>query len=218
MKKIVGFFLFVASIFGFSSCLSTNTNNNSFSTTAKTKIGNMVVSTDEFTETQTAVHKDIGIDFTGGAFGGGDVYLEPYFVYDNTSINFFLKIQFNYFGNNIITAEKLILLGNNGKVTINVTSTPEISENKLASGSVLGKARIITASEKISKEDYIKLSEFFSENETIRMGFYTTSNKAQELKEYSKRAHTIFANAYLYYKENLSEKISVPSTNLLLFQ
>lgn len=58
MKKTF-ILIFITSII-LTSCLSTNTSNNTFSTSAKTQINNMIISTDEFAGVQTAVHKDIG--------------------------------------------------------------------------------------------------------------------------------------------------------------
>ena len=123
MKKY--FFLiltFIVSII-LTSCLSTNTSNDSFSTSAKTKTENMVISTDEFAGVQTASHKDIYMDFTSSAY---TLYFEPFFIYDEDNISFYLKIQFEYFGNDIVLPKRIILLSNSGKATINITATPEI--------------------------------------------------------------------------------------------
>lgn len=214
MKKFF-IMLGIFNILSLSACLSTNTSNDTFSTTPKTKIGNMVISTDEFAGTETAVHKDIYMDFTSGS---NSLYFEPFFIYDNESVSCFLKIQYEYFGNSTINAEKIILLGNKGKVTIKLTADSDVGKNALGSGSILGTRRIITANEKISKEDYVRLSDFFAFNETVKLGFYMTNNKVDQFKEYSTRAHIIFADAYSYYKNKLESKVGVPSTNFLVFQ
>lgn len=213
MKKTF-ILIFITSII-LTSCLSTNTSNNTFSTSAKTQINNMIISTDDFAGVQTAVHKDIYMDFTSSAY---TLYFEPFFVYTEDNINFYLKIQCEYFGNNLVIPQRIILLSNTGKAIINITATPEIGENKLGSGSILGRRNIITSREKISQEDYLKLSQFFEANKEVRLALYTSNNKAQELKEYTPRAHTIFADCYSYYKNNLESKTDTETVDYIIFQ
>lgn len=214
MKNLLFTFCLFTS-FILTSCLSTNTSNNSFSTNEKQKSENMVISTDEFTGTKTITHKDIYMDFTASS---DSLYFEPFFIHDANAVKFFLKIQFEYFGNDLIFPKKIILLGDTGKVSVNITASQEVGENKLGSGSILGRRNIITANQGISKEDYEKISKFFEENKKVRLAIYTSNNKAQEMKEYSTRAHTIFSDSYNYYKNHLLQLNNLESINYLIFE
>ena len=214
MKKIIFGICCVFFTFLLCSCLTSNTSVNAFSSSAKIKTGNIVVSTDEFVGSKTAVHKDIGIDFSSGLYS---LYFEPYFFYSDNIVNIFLKVQFGYFGNSVNVPEKIILLGTNERVVINLTSSYDF-ESETTSSKILGNSNEVILSEKISKNDYISLSEFFAKNEKIRLGFYTSSNKAIELKEYSTRAHEIFADLYSFYKENLNHHLVAYPYDSLIFQ
>lgn len=214
MRKII-FIIFVTLPLLLTSCITTsNPNANVFSSSAKSQVGNMVISTDEFTDTKTAVHKDIGIDFTKGTYG---LYFEPYFIYDDENVNYFLRVQYDYFGTSVVGIDKIILLGDTGKIQINITATPEI-ESRRTSSSILGNDNKTRVSQKISRNDYIRLSQFFANNSKIRLGFYLTGNKAQELAEYTTRAHAIFADALAFHEENLTTKKELTPENVMLFQ
>lgn len=206
MKKIMVILSIVmCSFLMFMGCLSTdNSNMSAFSTSEKVKSGNMIISTDEFQDIEKAFHKDVGIDFTGGF---SDVYFEPYFIYDDEYVSFMLKLQYNSIGDSNTVCKKIVLLGDSGRVTLTIKANTAL-ESEPASA-LLGNFNKSIVSERISKEDYEKLTKFFASNQKIRMGFYSTDNKAEELKEYSTRAHTIFADAYSFYSVNLSTKTPV---------
>jgi len=203
MKRI--FILLVITSIFFTSCVTTaNPNANVFSSSAKTTNGNMIISVDEFEGTNTSVHKDIGIGFESGLVG---LYLEPLFKYDNTNISFLLRTKVTGFGD-AYKFSKIIIIGDNGKLTINYTA-PQHIESKYSGSVLLGNESETTVTEILSKEEYIKISQFFEENPKIRLAVYTQDNYANEFKEYSSRAHKIFSDAYSFYQENLSDKADI---------
>lgn len=217
MKKIRSLVFGIVVFFSLIGCLSTNTNNSVYSSNEKENYGNMIISSDDFADTKTVVHKDVGYDYFPKS-SGIDMYFEPCFVYDNDNVACKLKIQCDYFGNDIITPKKIVLLGNDSKVIINITEKSSAGTNKLASGSILGTRWCISITESISKEDYIKLSEFYASNKVIRIGLYLSNNKMGELTEAQNKAHKIFEDASNYFREKLENKAGVPASNALIFQ
>ena len=198
----------------FTSCVTTgNPNANTFSSSGKSTIGNMVISVDDFEGTTTSTHKDIGIDFESGTFG---LYLEPVFKYDENNISFLLCTKLMNFGE-AYKFSKIIMIGDTGKMTINYYSKQNI-ESSYSGSVMLGNKNETTVYETLTQKEYLLISRFFEENPKIRLALYTQDNSAKEFKEYSTRAHKIFADAYSFYQENLSEKNDIGIATGLIIQ
>lgn len=186
----------------FTSCLSTGSS--TFSSTKQIHSENMIISTDEFAGTTYIEHKNIGVDFTTkkGVYTTG-FYIEPTFSTSDDYAMCFLKIRTSELGrNNSCKCSKLIFLGESEKVTINIKSTPKIEMDSDFMNDYTDTIYL----EEISMSDYERFTNFILNNQNIRLGFYTNSNEAVELKEYGDRAHRIFLDAYSYYETNLKHK------------
>lgn len=201
MKKI-GFVISFFLIFSIMGCVTTSTSSSTFSSTAKEKAGEMIISTDEFEGTKTASHKGNALTFTGNL--STTLFFEPYFIYNDVAVSCFLRIKSLNWGREANACKKIILLGDKEKVTINVSHSPEINIDQ--TNAMLGNHYVTDVSEKISKEDYEKFSEFIANNNKIRMGYYTINDKVEELKEDGNKAHKIFGDAYEFYNQNLKSK------------
>lgn len=196
-------------------CVTTSTSQSTFSSTSKEKTGEMIISTDEFEGTKTASHKGNALTFTGNL--STSLFFEPYFIYNDAAVSCFLEIKSANWGKEANACKKIILLGDNSKVTINVSNSPDINIDQ--TNAMLGKHYITSVSERISKSDYEKLSEFIAKNSKIRLGYYTINDKAEELREDGNKAHKIFGDAYDFYNQNLKSKIdNSKNTTSLIWQ
>lgn len=214
MKKI-GFVISFFLIFSIMGCVTTSTSSSTFSSTAKEKVGEMIISTDEFEGTKTVSHKGNALTFTGNL--STSLYFEPYFIYNDVAVSCFLRIKSLNWGREANACKKIILLGDASKVTINVSNSPDVNID--LTNAMLGKHYIASVSEKISKSDYEKLLEFIANNSKIRLGYYTINDKAEELREDGNKAHKIFGDAYDFYNQNLKSKVdNSQNANPLIWQ
>lgn len=208
MKRFILLLVCCAALFA--SCITTT---NTFSSTEKQVLDNMIISVDEFTEKSTAEIKPNGCDFTVGL---SYLDIEPVFIYDDECVSVLLRIRYDHYGSKAGIIEKVILLGENNKVQILFTEKANITVRD--TDSLLGNDYSVVKNQPISKEDYLNLTKFFSDNANIRLAIYLADNTVAELKPYSKRPQATFDTAFSFYQKTLQDKNALPIKNAILFK
>jgi hypothetical protein len=57
--------------------------------------------------------------------------------------------------------------------------------------------------EEISKNDYLKLTDYIKKSEQIKVAYYLANNSVIQFKNYKKRPYEVFCNVYNYYENYL---------------